>query len=101
MAKKKKIGNESEESERSESLMRIVVGIISGIIFYVWMYVIGIFIIVNLIYTLIKGQRSKEIADMCEIYNTQIYVFWRYMTFVSNVRPFPFEGLTKNFSEFE
>ena len=91
---------EKEKAERNEALMRIVVGIVSGIIFYVWAYVILLFIIVNLIYTLIKGQKSKDIAELCEIFNTQIYVFWRYMTFVSNERPFPFESLTENFSEF-
>ena len=65
-----------------------------------WTYVIFAFIVVNLVYTLIKGKRSKEIAELCETYNTQLYVFWRYMTFVSNERPFPFESLTKNLSKF-
>jgi hypothetical protein len=96
----KKKFTKKQEKERSEALMRILIGIVSGIIFYIWAYVILLFIIVNLIYTLIKGQRSKEISELCEIFNTQIYVFWRYITFVSNERPFPFESLTENFSEF-
>jgi hypothetical protein len=99
MAKKK--FTKKQEKERGEALMRIVVGIVSGIIFYVWMYVVGVFIIVNLIYTLIKGNRSKEIAEFCEIFSTQFYIFWRYITFVSNERPFPFESLKENMSKFE
>jgi hypothetical protein len=95
------MSKKSEESERSESLMRIVVGVISGIIFYLWTYAIGAFILVNFFYTLIKGQRSKDVANLCEIYNSQIYSFWKYMTFVSNKRPFPFENMTKNISKFE
>jgi hypothetical protein len=93
--------NKKQEAERSEALMRIVVGIVSGIIFYVWAYVIGVFIIVNLVYTLIKGQKSKEVAKLCENFNTQLYYFWRYMTFVSNTRPFPFESLAKDISKVE
>jgi hypothetical protein len=90
-----------QEMERKEALMRIVIGIISGIIIYIWTYIIFAFIIANLFYTLIKGRRSKDISYLCEIYNTQIYSFWRYMTFVSNKRPFPFENLMKNMSKFE
>lgn len=95
------MSKKSEESERSEALMRIVVGIISGIIFYLWTYAIGAFILVNFFYTLIKGERSKDVANLCEIYNSQIYSFWKYMTFVSNKRPFPFENMAKNMSKFE
>ena len=98
MAGKKK--SLKQEAERSEALMRIIVGFVSGIILYIWAYIIFAFIVVNLVYTLIKGKRSKEIAELCETYNTQLYVFWRYMTFVSNERPFPFESLTKNLSKF-
>ncbi len=90
-----------EGHERSEALMRIVVGIISGIIFYFWSYVIIAFTIFNFLFTLIKGERSKEVAGLCEVYNTQIYTFYRYMTFVSNRRPFPFDKLEKDISKFE
>lgn len=99
MAKGKK--NKKKEMERSEALMRIVVGLVGGIIFYVWTYVIGIFVLVNLVYTLIKGEKSKDLAKLCETYNTQIYYYFRYMTFVSNERPFPFESLRKDLSKVE
>jgi hypothetical protein len=87
--------------ERTEALMRIVVGIISGIIIGVWRVLIKVFALVNLLITLFSGKRSKELAELCEIWNTQVYTFLRYMTFVSNKRPFPFNALKKNLSKFE
>lgn len=87
-------------SERTEILMRIVVGVVSGIILGVWRWFIFILGIVNWVYTLFAGKRMKELAEMSEIWNTQIYTFLRYMTLVSNKRPFPFESLTKSFSRF-
>jgi sorbitol-specific phosphotransferase system component IIC len=86
-------------NERGEVLMRIVVGIVSGIILGVWRWFIIIVAIVNAIYTLVNGKRMKELAEMSEIWNTQFYVFIRYLTFVSNKRPFPFENLAKNISK--
>lgn len=87
--------------ERKEILMRIVVAIVSGIILDVW----GIFVFVisafNWIYTLFAGKRIKEIAEMSEIWNTQMYVYYRYLTLVTNDRPFPFTSLTKSFSKFK
>ena len=88
-------------SERNEALMRIVVGIISGIIIGVWRVLIKVFALVNLLITLFSGKRSKELAELCEIWNTQVYIFLRYMTFVSNKKPFPFNALKKNLSKFE
>jgi hypothetical protein len=88
-------------SERNEALMRIVVGIISGIIIGVWRILIKVFALVNLLITLFSGKRSKELAELCEIWNTQVYIFLRYMTFVSNKKPFPFNALKKNLSKFE
>ncbi len=86
--------------ERLEALMRIIVGIVSGIILTIWKILIQIFGIINFIWTLISGKRIKELAELSEIWNTQVYVFLRYMTFVSNERPMPFRRLTKKFSKF-
>ena len=86
--------------ERLEALMRIVVGIVSGIILGVWKILIQVFGIINFIWTLISGKRIRELAVLSEIWNTQIYVFLRYMTFVSNERPMPFRRLTSSFSKF-
>ncbi len=88
-------------SERKEALMRIVVVIVSGIILGIWKALIHILVIVNCIITLIENKRNKGIAEFSEIWNTQIYIFLRYMTFVSNKRPFPFNELEKNISKFE
>ena len=87
-------------TERTEVLMRIVVGVVTGIILSVWRLLIYVFVLINVVYTLFSGKRHKEIAEMSEIWNTQVYIFIRYMTFVTNQRPFPFENMTKNLSKF-
>jgi len=88
-------------SERIEVLMRILVAIVSGIVLGVWRWFIFVICVVNWIYTLFAGKRMKELAEMSETWNTQIYIFLRYMTFVTNQRPFPFESLAKNISKFK
>ncbi len=87
--------------ERLEALMRIVVGVVTGIILGVWKMLIGVFWVINFIWTLISGKRIKELAELSEIWNTQMYVFLRYMNFVSNERPMPFRKMTKSFSKFK
>jgi sorbitol-specific phosphotransferase system component IIC len=86
--------------ERAEALMRIIVLIVTGIILGLWKILIEIFIMINFIWTLISGKRIKDLADLSELWNTQVYVFLRYMTFVSNERPMPFNTMTKSFSKF-
>ncbi|MFC1754354.1 DUF4389 domain-containing protein [Thermoproteota archaeon] len=88
-------------SERIEALMRIVVGVVTGIILGLWKALVQIVAIINWIMTLITGDRNKGLAEFCELWNTQIYVFLKYMTFVTNERPFPFNPLQKEMSEFE
>ncbi|MBN1386123.1 DUF4389 domain-containing protein [Candidatus Woesearchaeota archaeon] len=87
-------------NERTEALMRIVVGIVSGIILGVWKMLIQVLAVVHWIVVIIKGNREKALADFCEIWNTQFYIFLRYMTFVTNERPFPFTPLAKNMTRF-
>ena len=86
--------------ERAEILMRILVAIVSGIILGVWKWFINALGIINWIYTLFAGKRIKRLAELSEIWNTQSYTFLRYMTLVSNHRPFPFSDLTKSISRF-
>lgn len=81
--------------------MRIPVGIVSGVIIYVWTYLIGIFFIVNFIYKIITGKRVKELSKMSEVWNTQNYYFMGYMTFCTDEKPFPFEELKKDISKVE
>ncbi len=90
-----------ESSERVEVLMRILVTVVTGIILGVWRYLIIILVVVNWIQTLVTGRRMKELAEMSEIWNTQVYIYLKYLTMVSNNRPFPFERLGKNLSGFK
>ena len=86
--------------ERTEALMRILVCIVSGIILGLWRALIQVLGIVHWFIVIIGGDRNKGIAEFSEIWNTQVYIFLRYVTFVTNKRPFPFEPLTKNLSKF-
>ena len=87
--------------ERKELLMRILVSIVSGILLSVWLALVKLLFVINFFIVLISGKRNKGLAEFCEIWNTQTYVFLRYITFVSNKRPFPFEPLENSFSEFD
>jgi|TARA_B100002003_G_C13702104_1_gene352978 hypothetical protein len=87
-------------SERVEALMRIVVGIISGIILGLWKTLIQVVGIIHWIIVIVGGKRQRGIAEFSEIWNSQMYVFLRYMTFVSNKRPFPFNVLEPSMSKF-
>lgn len=87
-------------SERIEAVMRIIVGIISGIILGLWKVLIQFLGVVHWIIAIITGKRNRDLAEFSEIWNTQLYIFMRYMTFVTNQRPFPFESLKKNISKF-
>lgn len=86
--------------ERTEALMRIIVAIISGIILGLWKALIQLIVILLWFIAIFTGKRNKDLANFCEIWNTQIYIYLRYLTFVSNERPFPFNSLGKNISQF-
>lgn len=86
--------------ERGEVFMRVIVAVITGIILDVWKIFVAIISIVNWVYTLFAGKRMKELADLSEVWNTQKYIYLRYITFVTNERPFPFNGLTKSMTKF-
>ena len=88
-------------NERTEVLMRIFVGIVSGIILAVWKWLIVLFFLINWVYVLFAGKRLKELAELSEVWNTQWYTFQRYLIFVTNRRPFPFNKLEKSMSRFE
>jgi len=87
-------------SERQEAFFRIVVLIVSGIILSVWGILIKVLTIVNWVITIFTGKRNKDMADLCEYWNTEIYKYIRYITFVSNKRPFPFSNVER-LSKFE
>ena len=87
-------------TERSEALVRIPVIIISGIVLAIWKSLVHLIAILHWFVVIFTNKRSKELADFCEIWNTQLYIFVKYLTFVSNKRPFPFGHLVKNTSKF-
>lgn len=86
--------------ERSEAFMRIFVGIVTGIILTVWKWLIFVFFIMNWIYVVFANKRLKEFAVLSEIWNTQMYIFIRYLIFLTNQRPFPFSKLEKSISKY-
>jgi|TARA_B100001971_G_C18174765_1_gene529277 hypothetical protein len=83
-------------SERAEVLMRLVVGLVSGIIVGLWKGLIQIIVVIHFIYALFTGKRNKDLAEFCDYWNNVVYNFLRYMTFCTNKRPFPFSSLGKN-----
>ena len=88
-------------TSRKETWMRIIVGIISGIIFWAWSYLIAVFFVINFVYGVFTGKRLRELAELTEIWNTQMYHFKKYMGFMTNTRPFPFTSLKESISKFE
>jgi len=82
-------------SERKEAWMRILVAIITGIILGIWGYLILVLGIINWLIVVFSGKRNKDLAEFSEYWNTEYYKYYRYLTFVSNERPFPFTNLEK------
>ena len=87
-------------SERKEAWFRILVLIVSGIILSIWQVLVKILLIVNWFIVVFSGKRNKELAMFCEYWNTEVYKLIRYLTFVSNERPFPFTNMER-ISKFE
>jgi len=83
------------KKSKKEAWFRLFVAIVSGIIFWIWKGLVIILALVNLILVIFTGKKNKEIASFCEYWNTEVYKFIRYLTFVSNKRPFPFSKLEK------
>jgi len=84
-----------KKSERKEAWFRIIVAIVSGIILNVWKILIIILGIINWFIVVFSGKRNRELAEFCEYWNTELYKFIRYLTFVSNERPFPFTSMQR------
>jgi hypothetical protein len=88
------------KKEQKEALFRILVAIVSGIVLYLFGALVMFLALVNLVYTLIKNKRNRKIALFCEYFNSEAYKFWKYITGVTNKRPFPFSDLER-FGKFE
>jgi hypothetical protein len=81
--------------KKKEVWMRIPIFIVSGIILHIWGFFIFIFALVQLILILAKNKKEKELLKMCNVYLIQLYIFMKYVTFLSDNRPFPFGELGK------
>ena len=68
-------------NESSEALMRIPVGIVSGIVIGLWRVLVVFLALVDFVTTLVSSKRSKDIADFSETWNTQMYVFYEVYAF--------------------
>ncbi len=84
-----------KKGERKEAWFRLIVLIISGIVLGVWKGLIQILFVIHWLAVVIGGARNKGLANFCEYFNTELYKFVRYLTFVSNKRPFPFTKLER------
>lgn len=82
-------------NERKEAWFRLVVALVSGIILAVWRYLIFALAIVSWFIVIFSNKRNSELAMFCEYFNTELYKFTRYMTFVSSKRPFPFSSMER------
>jgi len=80
---------------KKELWMRIPVFILSGFILYVWGFFVLIFSLVQLVVLLTEGKKEKEFSHISSMFSNQIYIFFKYLTFLSNERPFPFRKLKK------
>ena len=89
------------ESIKSTFYSGILVGvaqatlIVLGIIFYVWGWLIFLLTIINLVYVLISRGKIKEFWAFCEEFSNELNIFVKYITFISDDRPFPFKTILK------
>jgi len=77
-------------TERTEAILRILIGFVSGIILGLWKIVIQVVVMIHWIYVIITGKRSKGMSEFCNKWVTYVYTVTRYVTFSTNKRPFPF-----------
>lgn len=82
-------------SERKQAWMRILVGIVSGIILYFWGIAVAAAAIIHWLIVVFSGKRKKRFAEFCEPWNTETYKYYRYLTFVSDKKPFPFSDIER------
>ncbi len=92
MPKKKKV---KKNKEKEEAWFRLIVLIVSGIIISLWSVPIKFLAVVNWFITVFSGKRNKDIAEFSEYFNTEVYKYIHYLTFMSNKRPFPFTKMEK------
>ncbi|MCX6746703.1 MAG: DUF4389 domain-containing protein [Candidatus Pacearchaeota archaeon] len=80
---------------KKEIWMRIPIFIVSGVILKVWGFFILIFALVQFILIFLEKKKEEEFSRMFNLFGEQLYCFIRYITFISEEKPFPFSGLKK------
>lgn len=83
-------------SERIEALVRIFVGIVSGLILGMWGIIAVLVVFLHWLYVLIFGKRNTKAAEMSHNWVHEVYRFNRYLSFHTNKRPFPFTTMDIN-----
>jgi len=73
--------------------MRIPVFILSGAIIHVWAFFICIFALVQLILKLLGEKQEAEFTHISSMFCNQVYIFFKYITFLSEEKPFPWGKL--------
>jgi len=76
--------------DKKDIWMRIPIFIVSGAILHVWAFFILIFSLVQLVLLLLGNKKEKELSKMSSMFCDQAYCFFRYITFMSEEKPFPF-----------
>ena len=69
----------AKKGERLESLVRIAVLLISGIILKIWSFLAFVMMFLNWLIALITGKRNKSLAEFTEYWTSCVYVYFRYL----------------------
>lgn len=83
------------KKERKEAWMRILIAIISGVILKLWGVLIFVVAVINWLIAVFTSKRNRRLAKFCEPWNTEMYKYVRYLTAMSNTRPFPFSSIER------
>ena len=76
-----------EKASRVEMLIRIVWGIIAGIVLVIFAFVAALATFIHFLYILIYGKRQKEIFQFVKAVEVQRFRLSLYLTFVTDERP--------------
>ena len=81
--------------ERKEAFMRIIIGIVSGIILGLWKVLVVAVSVYHWFSILFTKKRNPGISSFGNGWIGYVYSYYRYMTFSTNKRTFPFGDLKK------
>ncbi len=73
--------------------MRIPIFIVSGAILNIWAFFVCIFALVQLVLILTNNKKEKEFSNISSMFSNQIYCFFKYISFISEEKPFPWRKI--------